>query len=103
MVMNADSGCASADLTNNRYGCLCRRRAKYLIETTLEIPSVDDIDLNEIIENPEDTEHAGKGTGNLTFMGGGIDVMPGGEGYAAFKSTCLSMGLEDMQECMHEA
>jgi len=40
MLMNADSGCKAADLAANRYHCLCRRRAKYLITQSAPIAKI---------------------------------------------------------------
>lgn len=48
-LMYVDSGCLAVDVTANRYGCLCRRRARYLIVTSLPAPTVAGTDLAEIV------------------------------------------------------
>ena len=39
-LMDADPGCFGDDVSNNRYGCLCRRRTKYLIIDSVPDPTI---------------------------------------------------------------
>merc|ERR1719313_2513122 len=48
-MMLVDSGCTSDDETKMRYGCLCRRRAKYMIVEALPEPTVKGKALSDIV------------------------------------------------------
>jgi hypothetical protein len=48
-LMMVDSGCRASDVSSERYGCLCRRRAKYLIMQALPEPTVKGKALSAIV------------------------------------------------------
>jgi hypothetical protein len=102
MVMGADSGCKTADLTANRYGCLCRRRAKYLITTTVPVAKIAGRAITEIFADRDASDrYAGTGMDNFTDFRDHGDYMPlpGDRGYHDFKVFCKEQGFRDPSDC----
>merc|ERR1712150_110765 len=72
-MMSVDSGCQVADESAQRYGCLCRRRFKYTIISTVPPPSVDGKNSSLISsEVGADVQFSGATTGPA-----GINLPPG--------------------------
>merc|ERR1712139_702963 len=66
-LMNVDSGCLAADVKANRYGCLCRRRARYLVVTSVAAPTVAGTELAEVVVETLKGEVAAPVEDNITF------------------------------------
>jgi hypothetical protein len=91
--MMVDSGCTEQDEGSNRYGCLCRRRSKYIIMEALPEPTVSGKAIDEVFEEVETgnySDNNGTNTENVTggfdfhhtttgapTAGGGSDTSPG--------------------------
>jgi hypothetical protein len=70
MLMSTDSGCTAADQTANRYNCLCRRRAKYLITNKLPPAKIAGKGLDKVLaETAASDAYAGTGLDNYTSLG----------------------------------
>jgi hypothetical protein len=82
----ADPGCLSGDLSSKRYGCLCRRRTRYLLVEAVQEPTVSGKTASEVA--------ATVATGNQSYCGGygssgsGSGSGGGGSGYGGYGSGC---------------